>query len=89
MLAERFKSSTRTSPSSSDEELGVGMMEHKPSEGGVALADLARLRFAPTTSLRAGGVMPPSRDRILLKGPPRWNGISEKRSDKTEPLKTS
>jgi hypothetical protein len=22
-------------------------------------------------------VMPPSRDRILLKGPPRWNGISQ------------
>jgi hypothetical protein len=46
-----------------DEQLVVGMVEHNAVRRWRSRAELARLRFGPTTSLGAGGVMPPSKDR--------------------------
>jgi hypothetical protein len=77
-------------PHAAMRNLSWALWNTTPSEGGVALAELARLRFAPTTSYGGG------RSDTALEGPDSSEratalerNLLEQHSDKTEPLKTS
>jgi len=64
-------------PSCRDEELVVGIVEHNAVRRWRSPRGAGPVEVCTNNLVwGAGGVMPPSRDRILLKGPPRWSGIS-------------